>query len=341
MTEIGGDLVAENNGLLTSLSSASLETVGGVFQLHNLTALSNLAFTKLTEVGSIDWATLTVLPELTFGNPGVTKAEKVVIGDTFLENIDGINVESLSDLNLNNNRRLTKFSTSIQSLTNLLNIQANGLNLKMEMPNLEWIANMTVSNVTTFSVPSLHTVNGSIRFDSNYFESFVAANLTDVKEGDVSFVSNPQLTNISFPGLEHIGGGFTIANNTELVKLDGFPALTDVGGAVALRGSFDEVSMSKINNVVGGFEILSTAQIQSVCDSFQKKKDDGEIQGEYNCVPGKSDANDDTGDADGSTGNGGSSDSSDDKDGAGAALGMDMTTLASLAALGVFFTTFL
>ncbi|RYP75677.1 hypothetical protein DL769_003765 [Monosporascus sp. CRB-8-3] len=341
LSEIGGDLIAQNNGLITDFSSTSLETIGGTFTLKNLTALSTLGFTRLSEVGSIDWATLTVLSDLNFGNPGITKAESVIIADTFLKSISGINVQSLSDMNINNNRWLTQFSTNIKSLSNVLNVQANGQNLTLEMPNLEWIANLTIANVTTFSAPSLATVNGSMRFDSNYFERFAAPNLTEVQDGDISFVSNPKLTNISFPSLERIGGGLTVANNTALESVDGFKKLERVGGAVAFRGSFSDVQLPEINDIVGGVEILSTENIADACQTLEDEKSNV-IQGEYNCRGEEADANENTGDADDTTGSGGSgSGSSGDGEGAAVALGLNMNTLVSLAALGAIFTTFM
>ncbi|RYP18963.1 hypothetical protein DL765_003641 [Monosporascus sp. GIB2] len=342
LSEIGGDLIARDNGLITDFSSASLETIGGTFTLRNLTALSNLGFTRLSEVGAIDWATLTVLDEPTLGNPGITKAKSVIIADTFFRSIAGINVQSLSDMNINNNRRLTRFSTSIKSLSNVLNVQANGLNLELEMPNVEWIANLTIANVTTFSAPSLATVNGSMRFDSNRFESFAAPNLTEVQDGDISFVSNGDLTNISFPALERIGGGLTVANNTALESIDGFKKLERVGGAIAFRGSFTDVQLPELNDVVGGVEILSTRNIQEACQTLQDEKS-SVIQGQYNCRGEEENANENTGDANGGTGSGGSGSGSGSGDGEGAAvaLGLNMNTLISLAALGAIFTTFM
>ncbi|RYP02763.1 hypothetical protein DL764_005637 [Monosporascus ibericus] len=341
LTEIGGDLIAQHNGFITDFSSSSLETIGGAFELVNLTALSTLSFTSLSEVGSIRWATLTVLQEPNLGNPGITSAESVIIADTFLQRIDGINVQSLTNMDINNNARLTQFSTSIRSLSNVLNVQANGLNLTLEMPNLEWIANCTISNVTTFSAPSLATVNGSMRFDSNRFQTFTAANLTEVQDGDISFINNPELTNISFPSLERIGGGLTIANNTALESIDGFQRLERVGGAIAFRGSFTEFGLPELNDVVGGVEVVSTEEIDDACQTFEDESGNI-IQGEYSCRGREADANENTGDADGSTGTGGSgSDSSGDGEGAAVALGLNINTLVSLAALGAIFTTFM
>ncbi|KAI1107098.1 hypothetical protein F4804DRAFT_329620 [Jackrogersella minutella] len=336
LQEIGGDLTAENNGLLNSLKSSSLTTIGGSFALKNVTKLSTLSFPALGEVGDIDWATLNALPEPTFGNPGITKAKSVIIADTFIENIDGINVESLADMNINNNRRLTKFSTSIKSLSNTLYVQANGLNLTMEMPNLEWIANMTIANVTSFSVPSLHTVNGSMRFDSNYFTTFIAANLTQIQTGDLSFVSNPELTNISIPSLESIGGGFTIANNTGLEKLDGFGALNEIGGAVKVRGVFTDVELPSLKDVKGAFEVVSTEDITDSCNALAGDKG-GVVQGDYNCHGKDANANNDTSDASSD----GSGNGTSNKDNAAPSNVASLASLYTFVALGSLVAAFL
>ncbi|KAI0420656.1 hypothetical protein F5X98DRAFT_13431 [Xylaria grammica] len=339
LTEIKGSLIVKNNGLIQSLSSSSLETIGGAFQLNNVTSLASLVFPALGEVGSIDWTTLSSLQEPTFGTPGITKAESVVVADTFVANLDGLNIQNVKDMNINNNRRLSKFSTSIKTLSNAMYVTANALNMSMEMPNLEWIANMTIANVSTFSVPSLKAVNGSMRFDSNYFTEFLAANLTKIQSGDLSFVSNPQLTNISIPQLESVGGGVTIANNTELVKIDGLGSLADVGGAIKMRGSFDEIDLPSLDNVVGTAEFVSTEDITDSCDTLNKLSG-GVVQGKVTeCKGLVESANNDTSEAgDGSSGSGSGS---GDDDSAASLASASMSTVFTLAALGGLVATFL
>ncbi|KAI1494963.1 hypothetical protein F5X96DRAFT_335036 [Biscogniauxia mediterranea] len=335
LESIGGSLIVQNNGLIQTLSSDSIKTIGDVFQLKNNTALTSLSFSALSEVGSIDWSTLNALPEINFGTPGITKADSVVIADTFVQTIEGINVQSLTTMNINNNRRITKFSSSIKNLKNELSVQANGLNLTMELPNLEWIANMTIANVTEFSVPSLKTVNGSMRFDSNYFTTFLAPNLTEIQEGDLSFVSNPELTNISLSGLEKVGGGFTIANNTALTKITGFSGLTEVGGAVKVVGSFDEISFAKLEDVKGTMDIASTEDISSDCDTLNGLSSNV-VQGGVTCESENANANNDTssaGDGD-STGTG-------NQQNAASLIGTSASTIISLAAVGAFVTAFM
>lgn len=238
-TSIGGDLTVENNGAIITLSSDTLASISGTFTLSNVTLLSTLSFPDLTSVGTIQWQSLPALNELTF-TTGVSTAESVTISDTFLQNLDGIDLESVGTMDINNNRRLTKFETQLKNLTSNLNIQANGEALSVSFPNLIWIANMTIANVTEFSSPSLEVVNGSARFDSNYFESFSAPNMTKTSSGDISFINNADLTNITFSAITAIGGGLTIVNNTALEEITGFPKLADVGGAIKLGGNFSE-----------------------------------------------------------------------------------------------------
>jgi hypothetical protein len=236
---IDGDLTLLNNNLVSTLKSSTTTEISGAFHLQNLTTLSTLSFTELTSVGSIDWVSLTALDVLTF-TAGITTAKSIVVSDTFLSSLDGLDVASADTININNNRRLVSYTSSLGNLTTLLNINANGLDLQVSFPELIWIANMTISNVSSFSVPSLTTVNGSMRFDSNFFTSFSAPNLTETTSGDISFVSNAELTNITMPKLTTIGGGFLIANNTAQDKVNGFNNLKTVGGAINMRGNFTE-----------------------------------------------------------------------------------------------------
>ncbi|KAI0405981.1 GPI-anchored cell wall organization protein ecm33 [Xylaria palmicola] len=338
LTEIKGSLIVKNNGLIQGLSSDSLETIGGDFQLNNDTSLASVVFPNLGKVRSINWVTLPSLQEPTFGTPGITEAESVLVADTFVSNLDGINVQDVTEMNINNNRRLSKFSTSIKTLSNLLQVNANALNMSMEMPNLEWIANMTISNVSSFAVPSLKAVNGSMRFDSNYFTNFIAENLTEIHDGDLSFVSNPQLQNISIPLLKKVGGGVTIANNTDLGKVDGFDSLEDVGGAIKMRGSFDSIELPKLDNVVGTAEFVSTKNIDNSCEDLNKLSG-SVVQGKVTaCDSDIASANNDTDPA--SSGSGGSGGDNND-DSAASLASVSMSTVVTLAALGGLVTAFL
>ncbi|KAJ0109091.1 hypothetical protein N8I77_001781 [Diaporthe amygdali] len=309
--QIDGDLTLENNGAIISLSSTSLNSISGTFRLANVTLLSTLNLPSLTSVGTITWQSLPALNALSF-TTGVSTAKTVTISDTFLQSLDGIDLESVGTMDINNNRRLTKFDTSIKNLTENLNIQANGAKLSVSMPNLIWIANMTIANVTEFSSPSLEVVNGSARFDSNYFESFMAPNMTSTSSGDISFINNPQLTNITFSALKSLGGALTIVNNTALEEVTGFPDLAELGGAIKLGGNFSNVEFPALEDVKGTFALSSTNDITDACTELKKlapgsQGGNGVIQGKFTCTSNNEKANTGSTAGDSSTGSSNSS----------------------------------
>jgi hypothetical protein len=220
---------------MTGLSGAELNSIGGSFTLTGLTILSTLSFPSLTSVDSIDWTDLPGLQQLTF-TQGVSTANNVVISDTQLNSLDGINLQTVENMDINNNPYLTLISTQIANVTQSLTIDANAQNLKVEFPNLIFAYNMTLRNISSISIPSLASVNTTIGFYGDYLTSVIAPNLTSVG-GDLAFVANAELTNISLPALTTVGGGVTIANNSALMTIDGFSSLKTTG-AINMSGNF-------------------------------------------------------------------------------------------------------
>lgn len=238
ITTIQGDFTVDGAVNLTSLRGDSLTEIGGQFYLDGLTVLSTLAFPDLTSVGSIKWLALPALQSLTF-TKGITSAGDLLISNTQLNSLDGINLAQASSFDVNNNLYLKTISTQIANISGVLNIEANGKNLSVEFPNLEWAANMTFRNCSDISLPSLATVNGSLGFYENYMLTVNAPNLTSTGR-DLAFVANPDLYNITMPQLTTVGGGYQIANNSHLLIIDGFTNLKTVAGALDFTGNFTE-----------------------------------------------------------------------------------------------------
>lgn len=108
------------------------------------------------------------------------------------------------------------------------------------MNKLETAAEIQISSAKSFMVPALKEVTKSLKLSANpELKSFSAPNLTVIEE-TLSLIDMNKLTNVSFPELEEIGGGFTIQNNTKLLAIDDFPKLEKVTGGIALRGSFEK-----------------------------------------------------------------------------------------------------
>jgi hypothetical protein len=332
--EITGDLIVRNNGVLSTFSS-SVQKIGGNFKLENVTFLNSLQFSELKEAKSIEWVSLTRLDTLSLGP--LEKAENVRLSDTFLNTLDGFALATVKSFKIDNNRRLTKYTSKLKSVEELM-VQANGLDLEVDLPEANWISNMEIANVTKFSVPALKVVNGSARFDSNFFETFSAPNLTHTETGDISFVGNAYLQNMTFTKLTEIAGGLLIANNTGLDRVTFFPKLEKVSGAVKLRGNFTEVKFPALNIVKGAFDVSTTADIEKSCDELEKSAPttqggNGNFEGVFDCTSNNDKANEDT---DGSTSGPDNADSSngDDENGAaGLVLNAALFGLVAVAGL--------
>jgi len=283
--QITGDLICANATALTSLGSTTIGAIGGTFTLNGLTLISTLSMGALTSVGAIDWVALPALSQLTFGAV-VSQAKSVVISNTFLSTLDGINLDTVATIQIDNNNRLKTFSTQVANITSNLMIFANGQQLDVSLPNLVWAANMTFRAINSISIPSLAVVNGSLGFYDSFVPSIIAPNLTSVGDtatgqGSLAFVDNVKLTNISMPLLADVGGADQIANNTELSSIS-FAALENVGGAIDFSGNFTTPTLPALVNVKGGFNVQSQQAID--CDSFQAEAGTGKvIQGKYFC----------------------------------------------------------
>lgn len=237
IAEIDGDLVANGATTLVSLQGETLSTITGSMRLTGLTILTTLSFPALVKVDALEWTTLPSLDSLNFNGP-VSQANRIFITDTHLTTLEGINLEQVKSFEVTNNAYLRTISTQVGNITEALIINNNGLNLTLEFPNLIWANNMTVRNVSKLSIPSLQSINSTFGVYGSYMESVMAPNLTKVG-GDVAYVADAYLTNISMPLLKSIGGGLLIANCSALESIDGFASLEKTG-AINISGNFTE-----------------------------------------------------------------------------------------------------
>ena len=236
--QITGNLACSNATQLTSLSADSLATIGGKFELEELQILSTLAFDSLSEVLTIQWVALPALQTLDFSR-GVTKVQNILVSNTGLTSLNGLELETVGLMDINNNRYLdTVDVNNMVNVTEAISFAANSRTLEIKLPNLILAANMTFRNVSDVQVPSLAYVNGSIGFYSNTFQGIALPNLTETGQALV-FQDNMGLTNISCPMLTQVGAALNINNNPDLEAIDGFPMLEVVVGAIDFSGDFD------------------------------------------------------------------------------------------------------
>lgn len=326
--QITGDLKCNNATQLSSLTSDQLNSIGGTWSLQSMTTLANLQFDSLTSVDQIYWVGLPALQGLNFAQ-GIQKATNVLISNTQLYTSSGIELQHVGILNINNNPYLSTVNVNnLKNVTNQLLFSANAMNLQISFPNLLGAANMTFRNVSTVDMPSLAYVAGNMGFYSDTMESFSAPNLT-ATGGTLAFSDCPELSKTSFPSLVQIGGGFLLANNTNLKAIGGFPALKVVVGAIDFAGTFSSVTLPVLHDVRGGSNVQTTSTNSKICDQFDTAHSNGVIKGVNSCSTGQANPNQNPT----ATGSGSSSSSSSASSGA-AAVNFDPTApLTGLSAL--------
>ncbi|RFU75994.1 cell wall [Trichoderma arundinaceum] len=330
-----GNLIINNATQLISISSSTITTIEGNFELDSLELLSSVNMQSLKTLNKLSMVKLPQLSTLTFGTSGVTKASSIQVTDTFLSDLSGLNINSVDTLTITNNNKLTSFDSDLVNITTLLSVTSNGNNMEINMTKLETAAEIQLSNVKSFVVPRLKKITQSLKFDTNpELVTFSAKNISTIGDS-VTFINNKKLTNVSFPLLTSVGD-LTIQNNTALGAVEGFPKLQTVAGGVILRGNFDSVELPSLKDVKGGVTVYSTTDISAFCGYFNNAKSKKVIQGQESCKSNVKAANEGGSDGDSSTSNGDGSDddTSDDKGNNVAALNVN-TILLGVSALAV------
>jgi hypothetical protein len=308
--QLKGDLIINNASSILSISSSSINSIGGRFELKELNSLNSINMDALESVSELHLEKLTALQSIKFGTDGVTKADSVEITDTDLSSLSGLMLTTVKNLNINNNDRLTKFDSALVNVTGQLLINNNGRDMEIDLNDLESASEIQIANVKSFKVPKLETVKASLKFDKcDNLESFSAPNLTKVTNA-LSFINNKKLANITLPKLEEIGGDLRIVNNTKLEEINGFPKL-ESAASINFGGNFEEIDMPKLNRVSGTAEVSTTSTKEDFCKFFEKADDDGVIRGGADCTFDNEDANE-GGETEGGRKTDGSSSSNDD-----------------------------
>lgn len=240
--EVQGDLEVINAATLTSLSSTTITTINGAFNLSGVIILSTLEFSVLESVSTISWTDLPALSSISFPVGGI-QANSITVSNTFLSTLgDGAFATGPIDIiDINNNPELKAANFTTSSISLSINLAFNGNAAQFSLPNLEWATNITARDLSQLNMPSLAIVNGSMILSRNIFSSFLAPKLVSIGNwqnglGTLSILANTKLSNLFMPLLESIGA-LQVASNSALQALS-FPSLTSVGGDILLSGNF-------------------------------------------------------------------------------------------------------
>lgn len=284
---ISGDFVVANASNLVRINVPKLAVIGGKFSLNELTSLTSVHAPVLNNVGSINWNVLPILSTVSFDN-GVQKIKSITISDTSLIGFSGFDIEYLDTLNINNNRFLESINANLKGIKEKLTISANAKNILVSLPNLEWANNITIRDVSSINLSNIEKVNASFELIDNNFQAIKFPKLTNVG-GTLSLIENYNLRDVEFPNINEIGGGLMVVNNTQIGKINFFPKLLSIGGAIEFYGDFKDATFNKLKLVKGSAFIHSKSEGLD-CAKWTRGSDEGSGSivrgGKISCVSG-------------------------------------------------------
>lgn len=276
LEQVYGSLHVKNATKATTVNAPTLQLVSGELEFNANTILSDLNLAQLTTVGSFSLNALPAL-EKTGLTAGITSAESVIISDTGLSSLTGINVYKLKVFNVNNNDNIDTIDSGLQEVTDTIDISYNAEKVDVILKQLSSAKNIVLQQVNSFSAPNLTVANGSFAVSSSSVEKVELAGLTSIGNS-LTVNKNEDLTELDFPKLKSIGGALQISDNDELKSFAGFPKLETIGGSVNINGTFDNGTFESLKRVSGGFILKTDGKLS--CSAFNKLNTNGDVKGD-------------------------------------------------------------
>ncbi|RCK60729.1 Cell wall protein ECM33 [Candida viswanathii] len=303
-----GGLHINNATQATVVNAPTLQLVSGELEFNANTILSRLNLAQLTTVGSLNLNALPALEDVGL-TAGLTSAESVIISDTGLSSLSGIDVYQLQVFNVNNNDNIDTIDSGLREVTDTLDISYNAEKVDVSFPQLSVAKNIVLQSINSISAPNLTATNGSLAVSSSSVEKIEFAKLTSIGNS-LTINKNDDLTELDFPELTSIGGALNIADNDELKSFSGFPELKSIGGSVNINGTFDNGTFESLTRIAGGFTLKTDGDLS--CSAFNRLNSNGDIRGDrFQCEDRQTTSSSSSSRSGSSTASGSDSDSSE------------------------------
>ncbi|CUM46794.1 unnamed protein product [Debaryomyces tyrocola] len=181
--ELYGNLHVNNATEATSLNAATLQLVSGKLNLDGNTILATVNLAQLTTVGTLNYNALPAL-EKTGLTSGITSADEVIISDTGLTSLEGINVFKLKVFNVNNNADISTIDSGLQKVTDELSISYNAEKVDVSLDQLEEANDVYLQSINSLSVANLTKISNSLSLDSNALDTIEFKKLKSIVRKD-------------------------------------------------------------------------------------------------------------------------------------------------------------
>ncbi|ODQ80256.1 hypothetical protein BABINDRAFT_161219 [Babjeviella inositovora NRRL Y-12698] len=257
IVHVAGNVKVANSSHVVRVISNKLSEVGGMLSLEELTSLTSVYFPMLVAVDQLEWKILPILSTVNL-DAGISKIRSITISDTSLVGFTGFEVDLLDILNINNNRFLESVTSNVRKISQELLISANAKYAEVRFPSLKFANNMTFNDVSMLDLSNIELVENSASFINNKFSALKIPKLKEIG-GTLSISKNTGLSSVELPTLGEVGGGLIVMDNALLQKLNFFPKLSVIGGAIEFTGNIKEATLAKLKLVKGSAIVQSTA----------------------------------------------------------------------------------
>lgn len=218
LVKIKGNLSIYKSPELVRIESPQLQSISGQFQLFELTSLALISVPSLKQVQSLKWQILPILSNVQF-NAEIKGIESITISDTSLTGFSGFVANELKILDINNNRFLDTIDCNVEKVTQLLHVSANSNEIKVHLPNLKQVEELSIHNVAILNLGNLERVGKSMSLSSSLFQALKLSKLKYVG-GTLNLSKNSKLEVVEFPELDEVDGGLMIINNNLVEKVN-------------------------------------------------------------------------------------------------------------------------
>lgn len=256
LQEINGNFIILKSPKLVRIEIPNLVKISNELKIHQLTSLSLISFPKLNYVKSLNWKVLPILSNIRFSNE-ISNVENIRISDTSLIGFTGFQTKTVKNLDINNNRFLEVVNSNVENIQGKLHIVSNAKNMKVHLPNLSTVNNISINDVAELNLSNLTEINESFSLVNNQIANLKLPNLNKVG-GTFSLLKNHELQNVDLSKLTEINGGLMLINNTKIKDVSFLKSLQIIDGGLEINGNFKTLIFDNLKLIKGSARIKSS-----------------------------------------------------------------------------------
>ena len=266
LSSVAGDVNFQGNQI-TSFNLLNLEHAGSLnFQNNQFTTIGGNNFDMLETVGSIDFSHNSYLVSVTFGELSTVSGDINFGGCTSMTTFIASNLQNIGSLNLNGLSLHTLDLSSLQSVSDSLQLQNNQLQ-EVDLSALTEAGHINLSNngesLTVVELGALRYIrSGSLDLRNGMVEGILNLENLITVIGDL-LCSDNIITSLDINTLQYVTGGIDFGNNN-LQGTINFDNLEHASYINFDNNNLSNLNLPKLNYVLGDIRVSNNPSLRSI-----------------------------------------------------------------------------